>query len=72
MPEEPVDSDASKLLESLSINKQGDSAPIKDEKPVVESENKVSDEQNSEPTKEPTLRCTPSNLLKNLDYLPNY
>ena len=66
MPEEPVDSDASKLLESLSINKQGDSAPIKDEKPVVESENKVSDEQNSEPTKEPETKTETENNDSNL------
>ena len=66
MPEEPVDSDASKLLESLSINKQGDSAPIKDEKPVVESENKVSDEQNSEPTKEPETKAETENNDSNL------
>lgn len=66
MPEEPVDSDASKLLESLSINKQGDSAPIKDEKPVAESENKVSDEQNSEPTKEPETKTETENNDSNL------
>lgn len=66
MPEESADSGASKLLESLSLGKQGDSAPIKDEKPVVESEKKVSDEQNSEPTKEPETKTDTKNNDSNL------